>query len=358
VDAATGPGRRAIGWYASFRPDGRWISAHREAAAYSLTAIVLTVPGLVVLERSWYWRTVSPHALPVLLLTFWCFCAIGAAVVWQLWREPAAPAGAGPVRAPEPHLSLARWAVVLVVVLELVHDTSIPDANVLLATLILLAVSGYNFGRLLVFGRRERTSGKVILRPRSGRRIGRGSRLAVPAGRGGTAPSWPWRGLVAGAVLTSTIASLWALGTPAASASAPPDRYPYRAAAKDDTDRWGFETRECTSYVAWRLNHDDRIGFTTHYRGVLWWNAAEWLRAARAAGVPADGDPAPGSVMVLQPGISGAGGPGHVAVVVRAIQGWVLVDEYNANDAGRFDRGWIREAPFPGMAFLHFPPRP
>ena len=62
-----------FGWYASFRPDGRWISARSEASAYALTAIALALPGLAVLQRSWYWRTVSPHALPALLLTFWCF---------------------------------------------------------------------------------------------------------------------------------------------------------------------------------------------------------------------------------------------------------------------------------------------
>jgi surface antigen len=357
VDAATGHGRRAIGWYASFRPDARWISAHREAAAYSLTAIVLALPGLVVLQRSWYWQTVSPHALAALLLTFWCFCAIGAAVVWQLWQEPTTAIGAPPLRAPEPHVSLSRWVIVLVAVPVLARDGPVPDVNVLLATLILLAVSGYNFGRVLVLGRRQRTTGSMVLRRRAGRRIGRGARLAVPAEPGRMGPSWRWRGLVAAAIITSAVGSLWALGTPAASATAPRDAYPYRHAVKDVTDRWGFETRECTSYVAWRLNRDERIGFTTHFRGVLWWNAAEWLRAAIAAGIPADGNPAAGSVMVLQPGVSGAGPPGHVAIVVRAVQGWVLVDDYNTSDAGRYARHWIAEAPYPGMAFLHFPAR-
>jgi hypothetical protein len=119
VDAATGHGRRAIGWYVSFRPDGRWVSARSQSAAYSLSAIVLAVPGLVVVERSWYWRTVSPHPLPGLPLSFWCFCAIGATVAWQLWRAPAAPVGAAPERAPEPQLSLTRWTIAFSVPLTL-----------------------------------------------------------------------------------------------------------------------------------------------------------------------------------------------------------------------------------------------
>jgi surface antigen len=356
VDAATDPGgRRAIGWYASLRADGRWISARREASAYAATAFVLALPGLGTLERSWYWRTISPHALTALLLVFWCFCAIGAAVAWQLWRAPAIPAGAGPARAPDPHVSLARWVIAVVVALALTHDTRVPDANIVFVTEVLVAVSGYHFGRALVLGRRERTSASVILRPRRGRRLGRGSRIAVPAPAGGTAPSPVWRRLVASAIALSAVAGLWSLGTPAATAAAPRDAYPYRDAPKDVLDRWGFETRECTSYVAWRLNRDDGIGFTTHYGGALWWNAAEWLTAAERAGVPADADATPGSVMVLQPGVSGAGPPGHVAIVVAAGHGWVLVDDYNTNDAGRFSRHWIKAAPFPGMAFLHFP---
>ncbi len=354
MDAATGHGRRAIGWYASFRPDGRWISAHSESAAYALTAFALALPGLAVLQRSWYWRTVSPDAFPALLLTFWCFCGVGAAVVWQLWREPVVAAGAGPPRAPEPHLSLTRWVLLVTLGLALVRGAVLPDENVLLATLILLAVSGYNFGRALALGRRERTSGRVILRPRSARRVLRVARIAVPAGPVRSAPSWRWRGLVVAAAGVSAVAGVWALGAAPASATAPADAYPYRTAPKDVTDRWGFETRECTSYIAWRLNRDDHLGFATHYRGVVWWNAAEWLRAARAAGVPADADPLPGSVMVLQPGVAGAGPPGHVALVVRAGHGWILVDDYNTNDAGGFARHWIRAAPFPGMAFLHF----
>ncbi len=45
------------------------------------------------------------------------------------------------------------------------------------------------------------------------------------------------------------------------------------------------------------------------------WNAKAWTADATSAGIPTGSTPAPGAVMVLQPGAHGAGTVGHVAVV-------------------------------------------
>jgi surface antigen len=310
---------------------------------------------------NWYSRIVLSHMFPILLLAFWCFCAIGAATAWQLWKPKIYVDAAAVVRAPEPRSSLRRWLLALVILCTLptLYDAANNRAwqmDVGVVGAVLMMVAGFHFGRCIVLARRERLTSTMMLRRRPyGRRLGRRSRIAVPLRDvPGNRPGH-WRALIATAVAISFVAILGSLGTTHAWASAPPDAYPYKHSPMDHRDRWGMDTRECTSYVAWRLNVDNHIPFTTNYRGALWWNASTWYRAARTAGIPVDDDPTPGSVMVLQPGVSGAGKPGHVAIVVEELHGWVLVDQYNAGGKGTFSRGWIPRAAYPGMAFIHFP---
>src|SRR6476661_6733168 len=61
------------------------------------------------------------------------------------------------------------------------------------------------------------------------------------------------------------------------------DDYPARlkAAAQDAlADPWMFYNRECTSFVAWRLNHDAGVDFSNYYGGVHWGDASNWKYAA------------------------------------------------------------------------------
>src|SRR6185503_6732012 len=64
------------------------------------------------------------------------------------------------------------------------------------------------------------------------------------------------------------------------------DDYPtwLRNAPKDSlVDPWGFYSRECTSFVAYRLNRDGH-DFRNVMRGQRFGNAAHWDDAAAALG--------------------------------------------------------------------------
>ncbi len=103
------------------------------------------------------------------------------------------------------------------------------------------------------------------------------------------------------------------------------DDYPaeYKAEELDAVvDRWNFYNRECTSFVAWRLNSRNNVPFTNQYGGVSrWGNAANWGSVAEGLGILVDAAPAEGSVAWWK--------SGHVAWV-RSVKGKkVVIEEYN-----------------------------
>src|SRR5215213_7789576 len=96
------------------------------------------------------------------------------------------------------------------------------------------------------------------------------------------------------------------------------DDYPgyLKNAAQDSlVDPWNFYNRECTSFVAWRLNHDAGIAFHNWYKGHHWGDAAIWKQAAVSSGVPVDGTPKVGAIAWWAMGSAGSS-RGHVAWVV------------------------------------------
>lgn len=103
-----------------------------------------------------------------------------------------------------------------------------------------------------------------------------------------------------------------------------PDKYKN---AQPDTivDEWNFYNRECTSFVAWRLNSRNSISFTNWYRGVKWGNASNWAGAARSLGITVDMNPAVGAVAWW-----GTGTYGHVAWVSSVEGNNVTIEEYNS----------------------------
>ena len=107
--------------------------------------------------------------------------------------------------------------------------------------------------------------------------------------------------------------------------------YPYTSQSWESVDPWNFYYRECTSYVAWRLNQAG-IAFSNTYGGVHWGNANNWDDAARAlAAMPGFGpvtvDATPEVGDVAQ---SNGGSYGHVAYVVAVNPNdTVDVEEYN-----------------------------
>ncbi len=112
------------------------------------------------------------------------------------------------------------------------------------------------------------------------------------------------------------------------------DDYPQelKEPAKDAlVDPWRFYNRECTSFVAWRLNKRNGVAFDNGYGGVIWGNAANWSEAAQHVGLAVDDQPAVGAVAFWQGGYAG-----HVAWVVSCDDGSIWVEEYNRNSDGAY----------------------
>ena len=134
------------------------------------------------------------------------------------------------------------------------------------------------------------------------------------------------------------------------------DDYPGRLkiAAQDAlVDPWLFYNRECTSFVAWRLNHDAGIAFTNQYDGHHWGDAAIWKKAAVDSGVLVDSSPRLGAVAWWAKGSPGSS-RGHVAWVLAVDGSSITVEEYNYLHAGRYDQRTIStsSSSWPS-AFIH-----
>jgi surface antigen len=128
------------------------------------------------------------------------------------------------------------------------------------------------------------------------------------------------------------------------------------SAPKDSViDPWDFYNRECTSFVAWRLNHNEGISFTNHYKGAHFGDAYTWASAAESLGIPVNGTPTPGSVAVYPSSLAGSGGAGHVAYVlsVNNSAGTVTLEEYNFNVVGGYDQRTQAISAL-GVQYIHF----
>jgi surface antigen len=113
-------------------------------------------------------------------------------------------------------------------------------------------------------------------------------------------------------------------------------------------DSWGMYNRECVSYTAYRVHQDFLAG--KNNRDMPYWggrgNANEWDNDARAAGIPVDSNPTPGSIA-----ISNAGAFGH-AMYVEAVNGdRIYVQQYNQQLTGQYSEGWRYTT---GLVFIHF----
>lgn len=134
--------------------------------------------------------------------------------------------------------------------------------------------------------------------------------------------------------------------SPTASAAVIGDDYPanLRSAAKDAlVDPWNFFNRECTSFVAWRLNHTNGVGFHNYYLGPHWGNAENWGAAARAAGLTVNSTPAVGAVAWWS--------SNHVAWVAEVNGSSITIEEYNYNYNGNYNRRTIAASSVSG--FIH-----
>ena len=108
-------------------------------------------------------------------------------------------------------------------------------------------------------------------------------------------------------------------------------------------DQWGYEYRNCTSYVAWKLS---TLGVPAgKFSGLH--NGGQWAANA-PPGVLVDGTPAVGSAAVK------VGSVGHVAFVEAVSGSQITVSEYN----GHYDGTWGERSGTPGSLgftkFVHF----
>ena len=118
------------------------------------------------------------------------------------------------------------------------------------------------------------------------------------------------------------------------------DDYPtaYRSADYNSADPWDFYFRECTSFVAWRVNRDTATVdapyfFANRMRGGHWGPAEDWAANAIALGIRVDQTPSVGAI--AQWGVGELlSASGHVAYVENVNpDGSVDVTEYNYHAA-------------------------
>lgn len=161
--------------------------------------------------------------------------------------------------------------------------------------------------------------------------------------------SRPWRRvalthrLVAGVVLVAGLLALAPVMPQTSDATVGRDDYPVRlrGAAQDSlVDPWSFYNRECTSFVAWRLNNDAGVDFHNYYLGVHWGNASNWKYAAGQVGILVDDTPQVGAVAWWAAGSAGSS-RGHVAWVMGRTRSSITIEEYNYISAGHYDQRTI-----------------
>jgi surface antigen len=110
------------------------------------------------------------------------------------------------------------------------------------------------------------------------------------------------------------------------------------------SDQWGYEYRNCTSYVAWQLT---RAGVPTALFTDLG-DASQWIANVKGeSGVSVNDTPSPGAVAAWD-----RQGFGHVAWVVSVRGSTVTVADYNYAGSGAYDEHVIGSRP---TGYIHFP---
>lgn len=123
-------------------------------------------------------------------------------------------------------------------------------------------------------------------------------------------------------------------GYPGVWANAPLDAY---------VDPWGLYTRECVSYVAWKVASTGR--FVPHFGGAG--NANQWPSTTARYGIPSGSTPKAGAAAVWPIGYYG-----HVMYVESVNgDGTITVSDYNLNWDGLY-RSYTR--PAAGLTYIYF----
>ncbi len=147
--------------------------------------------------------------------------------------------------------------------------------------------------------------------------------------------------------LKSFVWAMLAIATMATSAFAQTDDYPYKTANSNNADPWGFYYRNCTSFVAWRMNRDGDPQSPTQAPFAFWntmysskWSHAKyWDDIAIANGIVVDNIPEVGAIAQWNentPGWSGANG--HVGYISAVSGNQVTIEWYNTNSDYKYHR--------------------
>ncbi|MHB8736849.1 MAG: CHAP domain-containing protein, partial [Terriglobales bacterium] len=133
--------------------------------------------------------------------------------------------------------------------------------------------------------------------------------------------------------------------------------YPYASAVADTIDPYDFYVRECTSFIAWRMNRDagtvdpSHPSFFNRMKGGHWGNAGNWSSNAALLNYLVDSNPQVGAIAQWGPNECIGCTFGHVAYVEAVnSDGTVNVSEYNFLNSYAFDSR-ARVSP---PRFIHF----
>ena len=151
-----------------------------------------------------------------------------------------------------------------------------------------------------------------------------------------------------------------------AAPSAATDDYPWRLSKPGVADAYGFTTRQCVSYVAWRLA---QRGTPLDNARERWGDAQMWDEAARRLGHRVGGAPVVGAIAQWDAfersplytggsrlrGTMRAGAYGHVAWVQHVYSdGSVSVAQYNGTGTRTFSTSRVKA---PRYLYVGVPPR-
>jgi len=138
------------------------------------------------------------------------------------------------------------------------------------------------------------------------------------------------------------------------------DDYPYKDSTPDEVDPWNFYTRECTSFVAWRMNRDSDTRnapyyFTNNMLNGHWGNAGTWDDNAISLGFIVNDIPEVGAIGHWNAGEPGASVDcGHVAYVENVnADNTVDISEYNWVVSGEPDYAYHTRSNISPPRFIH-----
>ncbi|SDW46436.1 CHAP domain-containing protein [Marininema mesophilum] len=126
--------------------------------------------------------------------------------------------------------------------------------------------------------------------------------------------------------------------------------YPFKYASTSGVDAWGFYNRQCTSFVAWRMNQHGKK-FSNMMRGGRWGDATNWDNNASNLGYSVNRTPKVGAIAQWDAG-DNASRFGHVAFVKEVKGSKITIEEYNYNPRYGFS---TRTIPASSVGnFIHF----